>query len=88
MPLKPDNIVKISNFAEVNKAFKVDIVTKHTLDWFVSAALDSEVNLESQAEVLAFCRYLIISLVKTETFLNKLLKEDRDLLEVYNNLNS
>ena len=88
MPLQKDNIVKISKFTDTRKKVKIDEVTKQTLDWFINASLDSEVNLESQAEVLAFCRYLIICLVKTEAFLNMLLKEDKDLVETYNNLDS
>ena len=79
-------IIKISEIEEVIRLKAVDSTTKTTLSWFIEAALEAEVDLGEQAEVIAFCRYLIVCLSKTEDFLEYLLENNLDLLEVQEKL--
>lgn len=79
-------IIKLREFGSTIEIDSVDPTTRETLGWFVFAALEADVDLENTAEVMAYCRYLIICLSKTEKLLNVLHKKDVPVLEIMERL--
>jgi len=86
MPLKNGTIIKLGDILTTTELKFVDNTTKTTLTWFINACLEADVNLDNPAEIVAFCRYLVISLSKTEKLLEHLHDKDMDLLSVQEQL--
>ena len=82
MPIKNGTIIKLGDILTTTELKFVDNTTKKTLKWFTNACLEAEVNLDDSAEIVAFCRYLIVSLAKTERLLEHIHKKDMSLLAV------
>ena len=86
MNLKNGTIIKLGNLVTSAEIKFVDDTTKKTLDWFINACLEAEVDLDNSAEIVAFCSYLIICLSKTKLFLEHINNKDMQLLEIYKQL--
>jgi hypothetical protein len=82
----PGKIIKIREFGNTIELKAIDNITRETLRWFTDSALDADVNLENTAEVVSYCRYLIICLAKTEKLLGMLHNKDVQLLDVLEKL--
>lgn len=86
MPSTNGTIIRIGKVLTKAELKFVDSTTKDTLNWFINAALEADVNLEDTADISAFCRYLILSLTKTERLLVHLHNNDLNVLELQQQL--
>jgi len=86
MPLKNGTIIRLGDILTEIDLKLVDNTTKETLPWFINTCLEAEVDLGNSAEIVAFCRYLILCLGKTEVFLEHIHKKGMQLLEVQKQL--
>lgn len=86
MPVKNGTIIRINDLLTSVELKFVDDTTKATLTWFINTCLEADVNLENNAELVGFCRYLTVCLTKTEKLLEHIHKKDMQILEVQRQL--
>ena len=87
MALATGKIIRLQDFQDIPESITVDETTRATLKWFVFSALEAEINLEDTKEVLAYCNYLVISLIKTKNFIEFLEKNELQVTDILNKLN-